>query len=231
MLRLTEVDAFYGKSQALHGLSIEIGAGEAIGLLGRNGAGKTTTLRAIMGLVAARGEITFDDRPLIGLPTHRIARLGISLVAEHRGVLATLSVEENLQIALRRSSVFGIADALRLFPRLGERRRNSAANLSGGEQQMLAIARGLLGGPRLLILDEPTQGLAPVIVEEIVRALGDIRQQGLALLLVEQNLAMCLSMAERHYILEDGRIVCAAASAELAASPHIRERYLGVAPT
>ncbi|MBX9591863.1 MAG: ABC transporter ATP-binding protein [Hyphomonadaceae bacterium] len=231
MLSVDGIDAGYGKSQILYGASLKVEQGEAVGLLGRNGAGKTTTLRAIMGLLPiSAGAITCHGRRLDGLPTHLVARQGLAMVPEYRGVLAQLTVEENLQIAVRRGTAFGLTDAYALFPRLRERKANSGATLSGGEQQMLAIARCLLAGPRLIILDEPTQGLAPVIVDEMVEAIQGIRrsQQATSLLLVEQNLDVCLALADRHYILEEGHVVHAASTADLAAAPRIQQRYLGV---
>src|SRR5512146_494611 len=166
MLTLDAVNAFYGKSHILHDVSLHVQRGELVSILGRNGAGKTTTLKSIAGAVVPRtGSVRLDGEELVAVPTHRIARLGVALVPEHRGIFTLLSVEENLRIAVRRGSRWQIDDVYAMFPRLKERRRNPGSALSGGEQQMLAIGRALLTGPRLLLLDEPTEGLAPVIVD------------------------------------------------------------------
>ncbi|MGH7080041.1 MAG: ABC transporter ATP-binding protein, partial [Acetobacteraceae bacterium] len=208
MLSLENVHAYYGKSHILHGVALEVAPREIVCLLGRNGAGKTTTLKSITGVVPPRtGEIRFAGKQITGLPTHSIARLGIALVPDHRGIFKSLSVAENLAIARRPGSVWQIADVYRHFPRLEERSESGGGTLSGGEQQMLAIARALINAPRLLLLDEPTEGLAPVIVEELVRIIADIRNIGLGILLVEQNLEVCMALADRHYVLEQGRIV------------------------
>jgi len=231
MLDVEALDAFYGKSHVLEQVTLTVGTGEMVGLLGRNGAGKTTALRAFAGLVTVRAaRLVFDGGAILGRPTDRISRAGLVLVPDYRGVLAGLTVEENLQIAARKKSPFGLEDAYRLFPRLKQRRANSGAALSGGEQQMLAIARGLMCHPKLLMLDEPTEGLAPIIVDEIVDALKLVRDRGtgLSVLIVDQNLDVCLAIAGRHYILEQGRIVHAATSAELAKAVDIQQRFLGV---
>ncbi len=231
MLRVANLEAFYGKSRILDGISLTIGQGEMVGLLGRNGAGKTTTLRSLVGLMSVHAEtIEFDHRDIRGQPPNRISESGLVQVPDYRGVLAGLTVEENLAIAARRNSPFGLEGAYKLFPRLKERRGNSGAALSGGEQQMLAIARGLMCAPKLLLLDEPTQGLAPIIVDEIVDALKTIRDRGtgLSILIVDQNLDVCLALAGRHYILEQGRIVHQSATAELAKDRDVQQRFLGV---
>lgn len=231
MLKVSNLFGFYGKSQILDGVSLNVREGEFVGLLGRNGAGKTTTLRSLVGLVDVRAEtLLFDQRNLRGMTPESISRAGLVLVPDYRGALAGLTVEENLTIAARRNSPFGLNDAYRLFPRLKQRRENSGAALSGGEQQMLAIARGLLCAPRLMLLDEPTQGLAPIIVDEIVDALKSIRDSGtgLSVLVVDQNLDICLTLASRHYILEQGRVVHEASSPELAGAADIQQRFLGV---
>lgn len=231
MLEVAELCAFYGKSQIVDGISFHVGHGETVGLLGRNGAGKTTTLRSLIGLVQRRcTTMMFDSHDVRDWEAHRLSRLGVVLVPDYRGVLAGLTVEENLLIAERRSSPFGLSDAYGLFPRLRQRKGNAGSALSGGEQQMLAIARGLMCGPRLLLLDEPTQGLAPVIVDEIVDALRSIRDQGtgLSILIVDQNLDVCLTLAERQYIMEQGRIVYEGTSLQVANAPDIQQRFLGV---
>lgn len=202
-----------------------------VGLLGRNGAGKTTVLRSLAGLVSIQANcIEFNNRNMLGLPPNRISAGGLVLVPDYRGILGGLTVEENLTIAARKSSPFALADSYRLFPRLKQRKGNSGAALSGGEQQMLAIARGLMCDPKLLLLDEPTQGLAPIIVDEIVDALKIIRDRGtgLSILVVDQNLDVCLSLASRHYILELGQIVYHASSDELAGAKDVQQRFLGV---
>ncbi|MGH7189753.1 MAG: ABC transporter ATP-binding protein [Acetobacteraceae bacterium] len=227
MLSLENVHAYYGKSHILHGVALEVAPREIVCLLGRNGAGKTTTLKSITGVVPPRtGEIRFAGKQITGLPTHSIARLGIALVPDHRGIFKSLSVAENLAIARRPGSVWQIADVYRHFPRLEERSESGGGTLSGGEQQMLAIARALINAPRLLLLDEPTEGLAPVIVEELVRIIADIRNIGLGILLVEQNLEVCMALADRHYVLEQGRIVWQGTAEAFRDAEEIRSRYL-----
>lgn len=231
MLQVEKLEAFYGKSRVLDGISLAIQAGEMVGLLGRNGASKTTALRSLLGLVESRADrLMFKEKSILGLATNLIAAAGLVLVPDYRGILAGLTVEENLAIAARKRSPFGIADSYRLFPRLKERRNNSGAALSGGEQQMLAIARGLMCNPGLLLLDEPTQGLAPIIIDEIVDALKLIRDRGtgMSILIVDQNLDVCLALASRHYILEQGQIVHQASSEALAADVAVQQRFLGV---
>jgi branched-chain amino acid transport system ATP-binding protein len=228
-LTLDDVHGYYGKSHILQGVSLEVRAGEIVCLLGRNGAGKTSTLKAASGLLTPRGgRVRFQGTDVTGWPAHRIARAGLNLVPEDRGIFSLLSVEENLGVAARKGSPWGMRDIYAMFPRLEERRRNGGAQLSGGEQQMLSIARALLNGPKLLMLDEPVEGLAPVIVEEIVAQIRAIRAAGVPILLVEQNLAVCTSLADRHYILELGRVAYAAANADFIADDAARDRYLGV---
>lgn len=228
-LSLDGVQGFYGKSHILQGVSLEVCDGEIVCLLGRNGAGKTSTLKAISGLLPPRGgRVRFQGTDVAGWPAHRIARAGLTLVPEDRGIFSLLSVAENLAIAVRRGSPWSLRDIYAMFPRLEERRRNGGAQLSGGEQQMLSIARALLSGPKLLMLDEPVEGLAPVIVEEIVAQIRAIRAAGVPILLVEQNLAVCTSLADRHYILELGRVGYAAGNADFVADEAARDRFLGV---
>jgi branched-chain amino acid transport system ATP-binding protein len=228
-LEVRDLHAYYGKSHILQGVSLAVGEGELVTLLGRNGAGKSTTLRTIAGaLRAARGEVYFDGARVSGLPAHRVAGRGLCLVPEHRGIFRLLTVEENLLLGARRASPWQLADVYRIFPRLKERRRNGGAQLSGGEQQMLAIGRALMNHPRLLMLDEPVEGLAPVIVEEIVAQLKLIREQGVPILLVEQNLEVCTQLADRHYIIEQGAIVYEAGNAAFVADDAVKDRYLGV---
>jgi len=228
-LQLRDVHAYYGKSHILQGISLRVGEGELVTLLGRNGAGKSTTLRTIAGaLRPARGDIVFDGTAVGGLPAHKVAARGLCLVPENRGIFRLLTVEENLLLGARKRSPWQLADIYRIFPRLKERRRNGGAQLSGGEQQMLAIGRALMNHPRLLMLDEPVEGLAPVIVEEIVAQLKLIRQEGVPILLVEQNLEVCTQLADRHYIIEQGTIVYEGDNAAFAADASIKDRYLGV---
>ncbi|MFC4274093.1 ABC transporter ATP-binding protein [Achromobacter aloeverae] len=228
-LSLRDVHAYYGKSHILQGVSLRVGEGEVVTLLGRNGAGKSTTLRTIAGaLRPARGDIVFGGAAVHGLPAHKVAGRGLCLVPEHRGVFRLLTVEENLLLGARKRSPWQLEDIYRIFPRLRERRRNGGAQLSGGEQQMLAIGRALMNHPRLLMLDEPVEGLAPVIVEEIVAQLKLIRREGVSILLVEQNLEVCTQLADRHYIIEQGAIVYEGDNASFAADAGIKDRYLGV---
>jgi len=228
LLSVENVHAHYGKSHILQGVSLYVGEGELVTLLGRNGAGKTTTLKAIAGaLMPTQGEIRFAGEATQRLPTHQVAQRGICLVPEHRGIFKLLTVEENLRLGLRKHSPWQLEDVWRIFPRLKERRTNGGGQLSGGEQQMLAIGRALMTAPRLLMLDEPVEGLAPVIVEEIVTQLHAIREAGVAMVLVEQNLQVCTQLAQRHYILEQGSIVHEASNADFMADSHVQDRYLG----
>lgn len=229
ILEVEGLHAHYGKSHVLQGVSFEVGEAEVVTLLGRNGAGKSTTLKSIAGAVRpSAGRVRFQGVDVAGWPAHRIARTGICLVPEHRGIFRLLTVEENLMLGLRRGSPWQLDDIYRIFPRLKERRRNGGGQLSGGEQQMLAIGRALMNHPRLLILDEPVEGLAPVIVEEIVAQLKTIKAAGVAILLVEQNLEVCVQIADRHYIVEQGSIVHAADNAAFRADQAVKDRYLGV---
>ncbi len=229
MLKVDSIHSYYDKSHVLEGVSLKVEAGELVTLLGRNGAGKTTTLRSILGIVRPRqGQISFNGQQLVGREIFDIARLGIALVPEHRGIFRQLSVEENLRIAVRKDSRWQLEDVYSMFPRLKERRRNGGFALSGGEQQMLAIARALLNGPKLLILDEPTEGLAPVIIDELVKILRRIKDEGLSILLVEQNLMVCDALADRHYVLEQGRVAYQGSAAQFREDPSIKNRYLAL---
>lgn len=229
ILTLDNVHAHYGKSHVLQGVGFEIGDGELVTLLGRNGAGKTTTLKSIVGVVApTSGSILFGGKPVHGLPAHAIANQGVCLVPEHRGIFKLLTVEENLLLGQRKKSPWQLEDVYRIFPRLKERRTNGGGQLSGGEQQMLAIGRALMNNPKLLMLDEPVEGLAPVIVEEIVSQLKTIKAAGVAILLVEQNLEVCTQLADRHCVLEQGRIVYMSDNASFLADEEVKDRYLGV---
>lgn len=229
MLTVDTIHSYYDKSHVLEGVSLQVNPGELVTLLGRNGAGKTTTLRSILGIISPRqGQVRFNGQDMVGRKVFEIAREGLALVPEHRGIFRLLSVEENLRIAQRKSSRWQLEDVYAMFPRLKERRKNAGHALSGGEQQMLAIARALVNDPKLLILDEPTEGLAPVIVDELVKILRTIKEDGLAVLLVEQNLKVCDALADRHYVLEQGRVVYEGSAAAFRADPTIKNRYLAL---
>ena len=233
MLSVEGLDAAYGDAQALFGVSLHVGAGEAVTLIGRNGMGKTTTIRAIMGLNPPRGgTVHFEGARIDGLPPHEIARRGIGLVPEGRQIFVRLSVEENLVATAanrtRATDPWTLARVFALFPRLEERRAQSAGTLSGGEQQMLAIGRALMTNPRLLILDEATEGLAPLIRQDIWNCLGALRAQGLAILVVDRNLDALMRLADRHNVVEKGRVVWSGTSPELAAERAQIERRIGV---
>ncbi len=209
---------FYGKSHILHGVGLTVAEGRITALLGRNGAGKTTTLRTLMGLTPAReGRVAIFGEDATHWPTHRIAASGVGYVPEGRRIFANLSVEENLKVPLERPGKWSIARIYELFPRLAERRQSRGRQLSGGEQEMLSIARALLLNPRLLILDEPSQGLAPLIVREVFRIVAQMRDEGISVLLVEQNARMSLEVADDAYVLDDGVIVYSGRARELAA--------------
>ncbi|WP_341760087.1 ABC transporter ATP-binding protein [Candidatus Endowatersipora endosymbiont of Watersipora subatra] len=208
MLTLDNINSLYGKSHVLFDVSIDVREGEIVTLLGRNGAGKSTVLNSILGLVPnVIGKIKFNGISLVGLLTHEIVELGVCLIPEQRDIFQILSVEENLQIAQKGNSQWEIKDIYELFPRLEERKKNGGGQLSAGEQQMLAIARALLNGPKILLCDEPSEGLAPVIIQEIVSTLQRIKESGIPILLVEQNLRVCEKLADRHYIFEQGRVI------------------------
>ncbi|MDQ2138817.1 ABC transporter ATP-binding protein [Alcaligenaceae bacterium A4P071] len=229
ILDVDGIHSYYGKSHILQGLALQVPDGALVTVLGRNGAGKSTTLKTIAGVIAPRsGSIRFNGQNIAGLPAHRIAAMGVCLVPEHRGIFKLLTVEENLKLGLRRASPWQLDDIYRIFPRLKERRRNGGGQLSGGEQQMLAIGRALMNHPRLLMLDEPVEGLAPVIVEEIVAQLKLIKQSGVAIVLVEQNLEVCTQLADRHIIIEQGRVVFEGSNADFLADDGVKDRYLGV---
>ncbi len=233
MLKVEGLNAGYGDAQALFGVSFDIGAGEAVTLIGRNGMGKTTTIRAIMGLNPPRGgTVRFEGARIDGLPPHEIARRGIGLVPEGRQIFVRLSVEENL-VATAANRTKGaepwtLARVFALFPRLEERRGQSAGTLSGGEQQMLAIGRALMTNPRLLILDEATEGLAPLIRQDIWNCLSALRAQGLSILVVDRNLDALMRLADRHNVVEKGRVVWSGTSEQLAAQRAQIEQRIGV---
>ncbi len=230
LLSVNGLQAWYGESHILHGVDFEVRRGEVVTLLGRNGAGKTTTLKCLMGMVARRsGSIRFEGRELVGLPPERIARLGIAFCPEERGIFASLAVRENLLLPPSvRDGGLSLDEVFALFPNLKERLSSQGTKLSGGEQQMLAIARILRTGARLLLLDEPTEGLAPVIVQQIGRTIASLKQRGFTILLVEQNFRFAATVADRHYIMENGRVVDSIPNAGLEASMHKVHDYLGV---
>ena len=232
ILELRDVQTFYGAIQALKGISIDVYEGEIVTLIGANGAGKTTTLRAIMGLVrTAGGEVRYQGAPTRGIPTHKLVRDGLVLVPEGRIVFANLSVQENLEMGAYARRDGGIAADFErvyaLFPRLKERFRQTAGTLSGGEQQMLAIGRALMSRPKVLLLDEPSLGLAPIVVHAIFEAIREIHRAGVPVLLVEQNANAALRHSDRAYVLETGRVSLEGPSAEVAANPKVKEAYLG----
>ncbi len=233
MLEVHGLCAFYGQSQALHGLDFVLGEGAIVTLLGANGAGKTTTLRALCGTVRMTGDVTFDGKPIAGRATEDIVRLGIAHVPEGRGTFVRMTVEENLQLgAMSRRDHAAIAadvdEIYELFPRLAERRGQQAGTLSGGEQQMLAVGRALMLRPRLMLLDEPSFGLAPLVVAELFAILRRLnRERRVAMLVVEQNAALALDLAEEAYLLETGQIVMTGPASEIAKDEAVRRSYLG----
>jgi len=230
LLAVQDLNAWYGESHILHGVGFEVHAGEVVTLLGRNGAGKTTTLKSIMGMVDRRqGSVTFDGEQIIAAPSNRIARRGIAFCPEERGIFASLDVRENLLLPPQvRPGGLSVEQIFELFPNLKERLSSQGTKLSGGEQQMLAIGRILRTGARLLLLDEPTEGLAPVIVQQIGRTIERIKAQGFTILLVEQNFRFASTVADRHYVMENGRMVDMIANAELEANMDKVHKYLGV---
>jgi len=235
ILAARELHTFYGKSHILHGVSIDVGAGEVVGVLGRNGVGKSTTLKTIMGLLRpARGAVVFDGRDVTGTAAHRLARLGLAYVPEDRRIFRALTVLENLRTGLDRPGVDAgrraelLDKAYRSFPMLAERRGQAGGTLSGGEQQMLAIARAMMLEPKLLLLDEPTEGLMPRMVAQIRTIVDALHQEGVAILLVEQNVPLTLEVSDRVYIMEKGAVRHAAPAAELRADAAVIHRHLGV---
>jgi branched-chain amino acid transport system ATP-binding protein len=233
LLQIDALDVFYGPAQALWGVSFSVEKGQVAALIGANGAGKTTTLKALCGLLPLTGgRVTYDGQVISGLPVHRIMDLGISLIPEGRQLFPKMTVEENLAIGsyLKRTKAQRLANRERvyqIFPRLAERRQQIAETMSGGEQQMLAIGRALMQEPRLLILDEPSLGLAPVLVREIFGIVKDLHGHGLTILLVEQNVHQALQVADVVFVLENGRIVMSGGGAELARDPKVKEAYPG----
>jgi branched-chain amino acid transport system ATP-binding protein len=230
LLVVRGLNAWYGESHILHGVDFEVRAGEVVTLLGRNGAGKTTTLKSIMGMVGRReGSIAYEGKETIRLSSNRIARKGIALCPEERGIFASLNVLENLLLPPKvREGGFSLQQVYEIFPNLRERLASQGTKLSGGEQQMLAVGRILRTGARLLLLDEPTEGLAPVIVQQIGRTIARLKQEGFTILLVEQNFRFAQSVADRHYVMESGRVVDMIPNARLEASMAKIHEYLGV---
>ena len=230
LLTVKALNAWYGESHVLHGVDFEVRAGEVVTLLGRNGVGKTTTLKSVMGMVGRRrGSILYEGKETIGLSSNRIARMGVAFCPEERGIFASLNVLENLLLPPKvREGGFSVQQVYEIFPNLKERLASQGTKLSGGEQQMLAIGRILRTGARLLLLDEPTEGLAPVIVQQIGRTISRLKQEGFTILLVEQNFRFAQSVADRHYMMEGGRIVDMIPNAQLEANMSKIHDYLGV---
>ena len=229
ILEIDGIDTFYGPGHILHGLSLDVGEGEVVAVLGRNGAGKTTTLRSIAGLAPPRkGEIRYKGRNIVGVDAHRISQIGIALVPETRDIFSYLTARENLSIAQRKSSRWQVETVLDKFPNLRERLSHKGRELSGGEQQMLAIARALLTGPDLLLLDEPSQGLAPLVVDAVMGTIRTLKQEHVSMLLVEQNAEMALQLADRVYIIDHGTVVFEGTPARLRADAQVTATYLGV---
>ncbi|TAK80596.1 MAG: ABC transporter ATP-binding protein [Betaproteobacteria bacterium] len=229
ILEIRGIDTYYGLGHILHGLSLGVAEGEVVALLGRNGAGKTTTLRSVTGLTPPeRGEVLYKGRNIAGLDPHEVSRLGIALVPETRDVFSYLTVKENLAIAERRSSRWQLDTVLARFPALRERLDSKGRSLSGGEQEMLAIARALLTGPDLLLLDEPSQGLAPFVVNAVMDTIRELKNQDVSMLLVEQNAEMALQLADRVYVIDHGTVVFEGTPARLRADQQVTATYLGV---
>jgi branched-chain amino acid transport system ATP-binding protein len=229
MLAVDGIHTYYGESHILQGVSLRVNAGELVALLGRNGAGKTTTMNSIIGFNRPRvGSVVLAGRNMTGQPPHTIAAAGVGLVPQGRRIFAPLSVKENLVFAHSQRGPWTLRRVYDLFPRLEERQHNRGNSLSGGEQQMLAIGRALLMNPTLLLMDEPSEGLAPLVVREIGRIIGELKQSGIAILLAEQNLSMALSVADRCYVLNKGEVVVEATAASLKADEQVKHRYLGV---
>jgi branched-chain amino acid transport system ATP-binding protein len=233
MLRVADLQGFYGASQALFGMALEVDAGEVVTLMGRNGMGKTTTVHAVMGILPTRrGTVEFEGQRVDHLPSFRIARLGLGLVPEGRQIFPNLSVRENLVAASAnrtgRGNPWTLQRVFEFFPRLAERQGNRGNQLSGGEQQMLAVGRALMTNPKLLILDEATEGLAPLIRQEIWACLARLKGEGQAILVIDKNVGNLIALADRHYIVEKGRVVWSGSSPALAADPELQHRYLGV---
>ncbi len=231
MLKLVNVHAFYGKSHVLHGVHFEVRAGEIVALLGRNGSGRSTTVKAIMGMVDGSGSVVWRDRPIMGLKPFEIAHLGLGYVPENRDIFPKLTVHQNLQLGQKRGAGtprWSFDDMYRLFPRLKERQHTEAGVLSGGEQQMLTLCRTLMGDPDLIMIDEPTEGLAPKIVELVAEYLRELKRRGISVLLVEQKLTIALEVADRCLVMGHGQIVFDGTPAELKANAYVRREWLEV---
>jgi branched-chain amino acid transport system ATP-binding protein len=228
-LEVEGVHTYYGESHVLHGVSLRVDPGEVLAILGRNGMGKTTLIRSIVGFTPPReGHVRYKDTELTRLPPYRLIELGLALVPQGRRVFPSLSVRENLDVARHGNGRWSLEQVYALFPRLRERAGNRANKLSGGEQQMLAIGRALMSNPDLLLLDEPTEGLAPLLVREVARVLAELKRGGLSILLVEQNLGLALSVADRIHVLSRGQIVHTGTPGELMRNDDVKHRYLGV---
>jgi branched-chain amino acid transport system ATP-binding protein len=229
MIEIDRINTYYGLGHILHDLSLRVGESEVVALLGRNGAGKTTTMRSIAGLTPPRsGAIRYKGRDIAGLEAHRVSKLGIALVPETRDIFSYLTAGENLSIARRRESRWQMDTVLERFPSLKQRLANKGRELSGGEQQMLAIARALLTGPDLLLLDEPSQGLAPLVVDAVMNTIRDLKKERVSMLLVEQNAEMALQLADRVYVIDHGTVVFEGTPAALRADRQVTTTYLGV---
>ena len=230
MLDVADVHTYYGESHVLHGVTLTVADGEVLTILGRNGMGKTTLIRSIIGFTPPReGTVRLKGQDVAGFPPYRLVERGVALVPQGRRVFPSLSVRENLDVARRGKGRWNVERVYELFPRLRERAESRANKLSGGEQQMLAIARALMSNPELLLMDEPTEGLAPLLVREVGRVIGELKREGLSILLVEQNLPLALGVADRVHILSRGQIVYTGAPAALTADEEVKSRYLGVA--
>ena len=228
VLEARDIHAFYGKSHILHGVALHLDEGEIVTVLGRNGAGKTTTMRSLMGLTSVReGRVQILGDDVTRWPAYKIARLGVGYVPEGRKIFGNLTVLENLTVPEARSGPWTLDRVFELFPRLGERKAQLGRQLSGGEQEMLSIARPLLLNPRIMLLDEPSQGLAPLIVQEVMQVVRSMREEGLSVLLVEQNVPLSLAIADRAYILDDGKVVYSGTATELAANHDLVEKLAG----
>ncbi len=233
LLEIRDLHAYYGKSHVLHGVNLDVGEGEIVSLLGRNGVGRSTTVKAVMGLVQATGSIRFKGEPILGLPAFRVAHLGLGYVPENRDIFPTLSVEQNLLLGEKsgqrgKAARWSLADMYAMFPRLQERRDVAAGVLSGGEQQMLTLCRTLMGDPDLIMIDEPTEGLAPKIVELVAEYLQALKARGISVLLVEQKLAIALDISQRVLVMGHGSIVFEGSPAELRENTAIRKEWLEV---
>ena len=230
MLEVEGLHAYYGKSHILHGVSMRVGAGEIVSLLGRNGVGRSTTIKAVMGQVAGSGSVRFKGREILGMKTFEIAHLGLGYVPENRDIFPTLTVEQNLRLGMKRAQPgkWSLEEMYRLFPRLKERQHTQAGVMSGGEQQMLTLCRTLMGDPELIMIDEPTEGLAPKIVELVGEYLKELKRRGISVLLVEQKLSIALDISDRLYVMGHGQIVFEGSTTDLKANDAVRKEWLEV---